>query len=209
MPDEHAHAGGLRTIPPIQHTAERAASTCRRVLRYAPDSVRRRNPHAATITAAEAPNGTDSINAISTVGIEISASTTTTDVDRSTVLRDTMAATNARPNMPDTATVSNAIARFVRDPAISQLSTSAPTPSVPNGCAADGRGPCVESVGLQQRMRRPYERNQRNQHPQAEHGQRIFAAGFAPYRAHNHTSSGHHSTSCKSVEAFFSLGSSA
>ncbi len=72
-----------------------------------------------------------------------------------------------------------------------------------------GRGPCVESVGLQQRMRRPYERNQRNQHPQAEHGQRIFAAGFAPYRAHNHTSSGHHSTSCKSVEAFFSLGSSA
>ena len=51
-------------------------------LRYAPDSVRRRNPHAATITAAEAPNGTDSINAISTVGMEISASATTTDVDR-------------------------------------------------------------------------------------------------------------------------------
>ena len=33
-------------------------------------------------TAADAPNGTDSINAMSTVGMEISASTTTTDVDR-------------------------------------------------------------------------------------------------------------------------------
>ena len=47
-------------------------------------------------------------------------------------------ATNANPNIPATTTVSDAIARFVREPAISQLSTSAPTPSVPNGCAAVG-----------------------------------------------------------------------
>ena len=33
-------------------------------------------------TAADAPNGTERINAISTVGMEISASATTTDVDR-------------------------------------------------------------------------------------------------------------------------------
>ncbi len=76
-----------------------------------------------------------------------------------------MAATNAVRIFRPTTTVSTAIIRFVREPAISQLSTSAPTPSVPNGCAADGRGPCVESVGLEQRIRRPYERNQRNQHP--------------------------------------------
>ena len=48
-------------------------------------------------TAADAPNGTERINAISTVGMEISASTTTTDVDRErTVIRDTMAATSSQ-----------------------------------------------------------------------------------------------------------------
>ena len=49
-----------------------------------------------------------------------------------------MAATSSRPNAAETATVSTAIMRFVREPAISQLSTSAPTPSVPNRCAEDG-----------------------------------------------------------------------
>ena len=70
--------------------------------------------------------------------MEISASTTTTDVDASVPERDTMAATSARPIAAATMMVSAAIRRFVREPAISQLSTSAPVPSVPNGCAADG-----------------------------------------------------------------------
>ena len=95
-------------------------------------------PQAAMTTAADAPNGTERINAMSTVGMEISASTTTTDVDASAPERDTMAATNSSPIAAATTTVSTAIMRFVREPAISQLSTSAPVPSVPNGCAADG-----------------------------------------------------------------------
>ena len=96
------------------------------------------NPQEMTITAAEAPNGTVRINAISTVGREISASTTTTDVEANALLRDTMAATSSRPTAAATHTVSNAIARLVRDPAISQLSTSEPTPSVPSGWEPDG-----------------------------------------------------------------------
>ena len=75
---------------------------------------------------------------MSTVGMEISASTTTTDVDASAPERDTMAATSSSPIAAATMTVSTAIMRFVREPAISQLNTSAPVPSVPNGCAADG-----------------------------------------------------------------------
>ena len=84
------------------------------------------------ITAADAPNGTESIKAISTVGMEINASTTTTDVEANAPWRDTMAATSSRPMAAATTTVISAIARFVREPAISQLNTSAPTPSVPN-----------------------------------------------------------------------------
>ena len=83
--------------------------------------------------------------------MEISASTTTTDAEDSAPFLDTMAATISRPNAAATTTVRTAIIRFVRDPAISQLSTSAPTPSVPRGCAMDGDDhtlkPSVSSKG--------------------------------------------------------------
>lgn len=103
-------------------------------------------PQAAMTTAADAPNGTERINAISTVGMEISASATTTDVDASAPERDTMAATNSSPIAAATTTVSTAIMRSVREPAISQLSTSAPVPSVPNGCAADGEAHALKPL---------------------------------------------------------------
>ena len=91
-----------------------------------------------TITAIEAPNGTASTRAISTVGIEISASTTTTETPANAVCRDTQAATNSSPSAAATSTVRITMSRSVREPAISQLNTSAPVPSVPSQCSAEG-----------------------------------------------------------------------
>ena len=76
---------------------------------------------------------------MSTVGMEISASTTTTDVDASAPERDTMAATSSSPIAAATMTVSTAIMRFVREPAISQLSTSHRCRRCPTGALRTGR----------------------------------------------------------------------
>ena len=94
--------------------------------------------HAPITTAADAPNGTASSRAMSTVGMEISASTTATDAEASAEERATISPTSRMPMAAEQTTVSRAMARFVRDPAISQLSTSAPVPSVPSQCADDG-----------------------------------------------------------------------
>lgn len=95
-------------------------------------------PQAITITAIDAPNGTARINAINTVGTEINASTTTTEELASAALRATMAAMSSSPQAIDATTVSSTITRLVCEPASSQLNTSAPVPSVPSQCSADG-----------------------------------------------------------------------
>ena len=95
-------------------------------------------PQAMTITTMDAPSGTARISAISTVGMEISASTTTTDELASAALRATIAAMSSSPQAAETTTVSSTMSRFVCEPASSQLNTSAPVPSVPSQCAAEG-----------------------------------------------------------------------
>ena len=86
----------------------------------------------------EAPSGTASMSAMSTVGIEMSASITTTVPFASNVLCETISDTSSRPKARAKQTVSTTMARFVREPAMSQLSTSAPVPSVPSQCSRDG-----------------------------------------------------------------------
>ena len=90
------------------------------------------------MTATDGPSGTARISAISTVGMDISASTTTTETAESAACLDTINATMASPNIAATATVSTTISRLVREPASNQLNTSAPVPSVPSQWSRDG-----------------------------------------------------------------------
>ena len=109
--------------------------------------------------------------------MEISASTTTTDVDASAPERDTMAATSSSPIAAATMTVSTAIMRFVREPAISQLSTSAPVPSVPNGCAADGEAHALNPL-VSSSEYGVHTRDSGYEQPCSDDDQRVFAAGL-------------------------------
>lgn len=90
------------------------------------------------MTATDASIGTASMSAISTVGIEISASIATTEPCASAEWRETIIAISSRPNVAAKATVSSTMSRLVREPAMSQLNRSAPVPSVPSQWAREG-----------------------------------------------------------------------